>query len=207
MITLAIIEDHPDYRQGLAFLADNTSDMHTLWAHGTAAMALTEQEVPDVILLDINMPGLSGIEALPLIKRQWPDTRVIMLTIREDALAIISAILAGADGYILKRSHPDKILEAVRIVKEGGAALTPIVARQLLSLFPGRPTPPLDDPLTTRESQILDLIVRGHTNEAIGQKLFISTQTVRNHIKNMYRKMQVHSKAQAVAKAMQQHPG
>jgi len=160
---------------------------------------------PDVLLLDINLPRMTGLEAIPIFKGKWPDTKIIMLTILEDEFNIMTAIKNGADGYILKKTNPQKILDAIQQVYEGGAALTPMVAKQVLSFF--QPVPKEKQQLsalTKREHEILSCIVSGITNERIAAELFISTQTVRNHIKNIYEKLQVHSKAQVVAKALKE---
>ena len=205
-IRIGIIEDHSDYRQGLEFLINNHESTSVLWALASAGEVTEATEPADVILLDINMPGLSGLDALTTFKGKWPDSKIIMLTVQEDPHSILLAISRGADGYILKKSPSQKILEAIEVVMEGGAALTPWVAKRLLSFFPTETSQGIsqtDAPLTNREQQILDLIVQGLSNEAIGKKLCISTLTVRNHSKNIYHKMQVHSKAQAVARALQ----
>jgi DNA-binding NarL/FixJ family response regulator len=132
----------------------------------------------------------------------------MMLTIQEDEDSILKAIRNGADGYILKKTSPPKILEAIQQVYEGGAALTPMVAKQILKLFkPVKVTGDTQFDLTPRENEILNLIVQGIANSAIADKLFISLQTVRNHIKKIYEKLQVHSKAQAVAKVLKNKIG
>ena len=175
------------------------------WAMGSAEEAIGTQVPVDIILLDINLPELSGVEAIPFFKEKFPGQKIIMLTILEDEFNIMTAIKNGADGYILKKTNPQKILDAIQQVYEGGAALTPMVAKQVLSFF--QPVPKEKQQLsalTKREHEILSCIVSGITNERIAAELFISTQTVRNHIKNIYEKLQVHSKAQVVAKALKE---
>lgn len=202
-ITVGIVEDHRDFRQSLEFLISSFSDYSLLWSFPSVEEALEQFTETDVILLDINLPGLSGIEAIPVFRKKSSTLKIIMLTILDDDHHILEAIMNGADGYILKKSSPAKILDAIRQVYEGGAALTPMVAKQVLSfLKPESVRPESPTNLTAREKEILGLITQGMTNELIAGKLFISIQTVRNHIKNIYDKLQVHSRAQVVAKAL-----
>jgi DNA-binding NarL/FixJ family response regulator len=204
-ISIGIIEDHPEFRQSLVYLISSFSEFAVVWDYPSVEAALEKFRDTDVILLDINLPGLSGIEAIPLLKQKNPDQKIIMLTILEDDYHILEAIKSGADGYILKKSSPTKILDAIQQVYDGGAALTPMVARQVMAfLKPLATKPESPSHLTLREKEILVLITQGMTNEAMAGKLFISAQTVRNHIKNIYEKLQVHSRAQVVVKAFKE---
>jgi len=201
-ITIGIVEDHTEFRQSLVYLISSFSDYSVVWSASSVEETLENFVETDVILLDINLPGLSGIEAIPLFKLKCPELKIIMLTILEDDFHILEAIKNGADGYILKKSSPNKILDAIQQVYEGGAALTPMVARQVMAfLKPEAAKPGLPSHLTTREKEILLLITQGMTNEVMADSMFISVQTVRNHIKNIYDKLQVHSRAQVVVKA------
>jgi DNA-binding NarL/FixJ family response regulator len=204
-ITIGIVEDHSEFRQSLVYLISSFSDYSVAWSFSSVEETLENFTETDIILLDINLPGLSGIEAIPLFKRKFPELKIIMLTILEDDFHILEAIKSGADGYILKKSSPNKILDAIQQVFEGGAALTPMVARQVMAfLKPEAAKPGLPSHLTAREKEILTLITQGITNEAMADSLFISVQTVRNHIKNIYDKLQVHSRAQVVVKAFKE---
>jgi DNA-binding NarL/FixJ family response regulator len=204
-VTVGIVEDHEEFRQSLIFLVSSFRNFEVLWSSGSVEEAVGHSVSPDVLLLDINLTGMTGLEAIPIFKGKWKETKIIMLTILEDEYNIMTAIKNGADGYILKKTNPQKILEAIRQVYDGGAALTPMVAKQLLSFFqPLQEEKPAVTLLTRREQEILSYIVSGITNERIAVELFISTQTVRNHIKNIYEKLQVHSKAQVVAKALKE---
>ncbi len=137
--------------------------------------------------------------------KKCPELKIVMLTILEDDYHILEAIKSGADGYILKKTSPTKILDSIRQVYDGGAALTPMVAKQVMAfLKPAAAVTGSPSQLTAREKEILTLITQGMTNEAIAEKLFISIQTVRNHIKNIYDKLQVHSRAQVVVKAFRE---
>jgi len=201
-IAIGIVEDHTEFRQSLVFLLSSLSDYKVTWAYSSVEDTLENDIETDVILLDINLPGLTGIEAIPLFKQKYPDQKIIMLTILEDDFHILEAIKNGADGYILKKSSPNKILDAIHQVYEGGAALTPMIAKQVMAfLKPEAAKPGSSSNLTPREKEILLLITQAMTNELIADKLFISVQTVRNHIKNIYDKLQVHSRAQVVVKA------
>jgi DNA-binding NarL/FixJ family response regulator len=205
MLRVGIVEDHTEFRQSLEFLISSSTGYEVAWAFGSVEAALQQAVQAELMLLDINLPVMSGIDAIPHFRKMFPSIKIIMLTIQEDEGHIFQAIRAGADGYILKKTGPEKIMEAIGHVKEGGAALTPLVARQVLSFFQpaGRPEPN-EMGLTSREREILDFIVHGASTLAIADQLFISPQTVRNHIKKIYEKLQVHSRAQAVAKAFRE---
>jgi DNA-binding NarL/FixJ family response regulator len=204
-ISIGIVEDHSEFRQSLVYLISSFSDYSVAWSYSSVEEALDNYSETDVLLLDINLPGMTGLEAIPLFKQKCQNQKIVMLTILEDDYHIFEAIKNGADGYILKKSTPVKILDAIQQVYDGGAALTPMVAKQVMTFLkteaakPGSPSG-----LTAREKEILVLITQGMTNEVIAGKLFISVQTVRNHIKNIYDKLQVHSRAQVVAKAFRE---
>lgn len=201
-ISVGIVEDHSEFRQSLVYLISSFSEYSVDWACPSVEEALEKYTETDVMLLDINLPGMSGLEAIPLFKQKFRGQKIIMLTILEDDYHILEAIKNGADGYILKKSSPNKILDAIQQVYEGGAALTPMVARQVMAfLKPEAARPGSPSVLTAREKEILFLITQGMTNEIMADKLFISVQTVRNHIKNIYDKLQVHTRAQVVVKA------
>jgi len=201
-ITIGLVEDHSEFRKSLEYLISSFSEYTVAWSYASVEEALENYTAADVMLLDINLPGLSGLEAIPFFKEKSATQKIIMLTILEDDYHILEAIKSGADGYILKKSSPNKILEAIQQVNEGEAALTPMVARQVMSfLKPEKARVPSPSTLTLREREILSLIAQGMTNELIAETLFISVQTVRNHIKNIYDKLQVHSRAQVVVKA------
>ena len=201
-IAIGIVEDHSEFRQSLVYLISSFSGSSVEWSYSSVEEALENYTETDVMLLDINLPGLSGIEAIPLFKQICPGQKIIMLTILEDDFHILEAIKNGADGYILKKTSRNKILDAIQQVYEGGGALTPMVARQVMAFLkpeaakPGSPTN-----LTPREKEILLMITQAMSNELIADKLFISVQTVRNHIKSIYDKLQVHTRTQVVVKA------
>jgi len=204
-VSIGIVEDHSEFRQSLVYLISSFSDYTVAWSYSSVEEAMDNFTETDVLLLDINLPGLPGLQAIPLFKQRCPEQKIIMLTILEDDYHILEAIKNGADGYILKKTTPNKILDAIKQVYEGGAALTPMVAKQVMAfLRPEAALPESPSHLTAREKEILLLITQGITNELIATKLFISVQTVRNHIKNIYDKLQVHSRAQVVVKAFRE---
>lgn len=204
MIKASIIEDHHSFRQGLAYLisaSEGFECVDTFVSAEDGIEGLSGKE--DVLLLDINLPNLSGIEAIPLIKAKLPDLKIIMLTIFDDDDNVMKAILAGADGYLLKKTSPPLILSSLKDCLEGGSPMTPSIAKNVLSLFKKHiPQKNEDFLLTQREQEILHLLVEGLENQSIAEKLFISVQTVRNHIRHIYDKLQVHTKSQAVVKAI-----
>jgi len=204
-ISVGIVEDHKDYRESLTYLLASSGEFAVEWSFDSAESVLENSTEVDVILLDINLPEMSGIEAIPLLKEKHPPVRIIMLTILDDDVNVVKSIQNGADGYVLKKTNPLKIMEALRQVYEGGSPLTPSVAKQLLNIFKtNAPLPQSDYHLTIREKEILTMIVSGESTEIIANKLFISPETVRNHFRHIYTKLQVHSRSQAVSKAIKE---
>lgn len=204
MIRVTIIEDHPDFREGLFHLINATEGLRCLNAFKNAEDGIRSISADtDVILLDIRLPNKSGIEAIPELKAKLPNVKIIMLTVFDDDNNIIKAILAGADGYLLKKTPPTEILGALRKAMNNGSPITASIATKVLSIFKNYvPQKNKKYNLTNRESEILELIVEGFDNNEIAKNLFISLQTVRNHIRHIYEKLQVHSKSQAVVKAI-----
>ena len=166
-----------------------------------------EETLPDVVLMDIQMPGMSGIEGVKLIKEKFPEVKILMETIFEDNDNIFNSICNGAEGYILKNTPPAMILEAIREIHEGGAPMTPSIASKVLKMFKksssGQSKESFD--LTDREYEVLRHLVDGMSYKMIAETCFISIDTVSGHIKNIYKKLQVHSKSEAVAKAIKKN--
>ncbi|MEO8168821.1 MAG: response regulator transcription factor [bacterium] len=205
-IRVVIIEDHDNFREGLCHVLSFTEGFTC-----TAAFASVEEafhDFPgsvDVVLLDIHLPGKSGTESIQEVKQRVPSAFVIMLTVFEDDVNVFKAIMGGADGYILKKTPPAQVLAAIQDAAAGGSPMTPYIARRVIELFKQYAPPPRQDySLTKREQEILEQLVLGLDSREIGEKLFISSETVRNHIKHIYEKLHVHSKSQAVAKAIKQ---
>jgi DNA-binding NarL/FixJ family response regulator len=204
-IRVAIIEDHDDFREGLAYVLNFTEGFSCSGAFASVEEALRKFPPTDVVLLDIHLPGKSGTEGIKGLKSIAPSTYVIMLTVFDDDENVFQSIMNGADGYILKKTPPGKVLTAIQDAADGGTPMTPYIARRVIEIFKRyAPVGKEDYTLTTRELEILEQLVLGLDNQGIADKLFISYETVRNHIKHIYEKLHVHSKSQAVAKAIKQ---
>lgn len=201
-IRIVIVEDHADFREGLQHMFRTSDRIDVTAAYPSAESALRELPDCDIILLDINLPGKSGIDAVPQFKRFQPNAQIVMMTGLEDDDNIFRAILAGADGYLLKRTPPAKVIAAVEDAMEGGMPMTPSVARRVIEHFKQTAPAPADYQLTDREKEILAALVQGLDNRDIAEKLFISYETVRNHLKHIYEKLHVNSRSQAVSKAI-----
>jgi DNA-binding NarL/FixJ family response regulator len=201
-ISITIIEDHTDFREGLAHMLLATDGFCVVGKFGSVEKSLEEFPECDVILLDINLPGKSGIESIPLFKKECPAAQIVMLTGLDDDDNIFNAILAGADGYLLKKTPPAKVLIAIEDAASGGTPMTPYVARRVIEHFKQSTPVQKDYQLTDRENEILFALVQGLDNREIGEKLFISYETVRNHLKHIYEKLHVNSRSQAVSKAL-----
>jgi DNA-binding NarL/FixJ family response regulator len=207
MIKVMIVDDHLVVREGLKQLLEIDNDIKVIAeaSSGLECLQLLERVSPDVIFMDIKMPGISGIETTRLICQRYPYMKIIMLTIYGDGQYVTEALHAGAKGYILKKVEREELINAIRHVMENGAFLDPAVTATVLNHFKSDQIPLTHQegtPLTQRELEVLKGIVAGHTDRKIAESLFISQHTVRTHIKSLYRKLDVSSKSQAVAKAI-----
>jgi DNA-binding NarL/FixJ family response regulator len=201
-IRVTIIEDHADFREGLSHMLSSSHGYTIAGKFGSVEQSLDDFPECDVILLDINLPGKSGIESIPLLKKECPAAQIVMMTGLDDDDNIFNAILAGADGYLLKKTPPVKVLTAIEDAASGGTPMTPYVARRVIEHFKGSIPVQKDYQLSDREKEILSALVQGLDNRDIGEKLFISYETVRNHLKHIYEKLHVNSRSQAVSKAI-----
>jgi DNA-binding NarL/FixJ family response regulator len=205
MINILLYEDNAPLREGLSMLFNGTDGFTVAGAFPNCRHVVEEvaELKPDVVLMDIDMPGVDGIAGLKLLKSRFAATKVVMLTVFDDNQKVFEAIKAGADGYLLKKTPPAKLLESVLDVYQGGAPMTSSIARQVLQLFvpPPQATPGKEYPLSDREKQVLQALVNGYSYKMIAAELFISLETVRSHIKKIYEKLQVNSKSEAVTKA------
>ena len=205
MIRLLLFEDNAPLREGLSMLFNGTAGFQVAGAFQNCDQVLDQVEhlQPDVVLMDIDMPGLGGIGGLKLIRSRFTNVKVVMLTVFDDNQKVLEAIKAGADGYLLKKTPPARLLESVQDVYEGGAPMTSSIARQVLQLFacqlPAKEHP--DYHLSDREKEVLHWLVNGYSYKMVAAALFISLETVRSHVKKIYEKLQVNSKSEAVAKA------
>jgi Response regulator containing a CheY-like receiver domain and an HTH DNA-binding domain len=206
-ITVSIVEDDSDMREGLAQLINRTSDFSCVSQHATAedAIARAPGLKPDVVLMDINLPGMSGVEAVRKLKILLPQTQFIMLTVYKDSEAIFNALMAGANGYLLKQTPPKELLAALREVCAGGAPVTSQIARKIIEAFRQTRTNVGEaEGLSAREQEVLELLSQGFLYKEIADKLQISYRTVSTHLEHIYGKLHVHSRAQAVAKHRRQ---
>ncbi len=203
-ISVVIVEDDDQIREGISMFLKSSEGFELKGAFGDCQSTLKNLDdiLPDVFLMDISMPGLSGIECTAKIKSVYPEANIIMLTVYEDNAQIFNSLRAGASGYILKRTPLEQILEAVKDVNAGGAPMTPSIAKKVLSFFNDTRIKLNEYNLTQREKEILQELINGSSYKKIADTLFISLDTVRSHIKNIYQKLHVNSKSEAVAKAL-----
>ena len=205
-IRVAIFEDNRNLRESLFNLLE-TSDQFTCvgaFANCERVVENIEETQPDVILMDIEMPLVNGIEAVRMIREKYPDVKILMETIFEEDEKIFQSICNGAQGYILKNTPPEEILDAIKEIYNGGAPMSPIIASKVLRMFKFNLSNQKDSSfnLSSREKEILKCLVEGMSYKMIADTCFISADTVNGHIKNIYKKLQVHSKGEAVAKAI-----
>ncbi len=195
-ISVAIIEDDETLREGYSFLIGNVKGYRIAGCYPSyeAAAKKIVQDNPDVILLDVELPGISGLDALPKIKKLLPDVHVLILTVYDQDTLIFKALSNGAAGYLTKNTPHEKITNAIQEVMEGGGPMSANIARMVIHSFQRSET----SPLTRRETEILEQIATGKSRKRIAQELFIDMETVKSHIKNIYHKLDVHSKADAI---------
>jgi DNA-binding NarL/FixJ family response regulator len=205
MLNIAIIEDNAQYRTAISIimqLNENFRLIHKL-ENCDEMIGRFEVEKPDVVLMDIDMPGMNGIQAVWEIKKYFPEIKVLMLTVFEDEEKIFGAIKAGANGYLLKKDSPQKILESIDAVYRGESPMNGMIAAKVLDFFQHQQTKNkvLDQSnLTDREKEILQLLIKGNSYKEIAGTIFISVETLNSHIKNIYRKLNVHSRSELSAK-------
>lgn len=205
-IKVVVFDDNKTRRTGLQLLINATEGMKCVGAFEDCSNVLTNIIVthPDVVLMDIDMPNVNGIEGVKLIRKNYSDIKILMQTVFEEDEKIFASICAGADGYILKKASPAKLIESISDVMQGGAPMTPTVARQVLKLFgqQNKKTGNVSFNLTERELEILSFLVQGLSYKMIAEQCSISYATVNTHIKHIYEKLQVHSVVEAVTKAI-----
>ncbi len=207
--SVGIVEDNAGLRRSLVRLISHTSGMSCVgaWSEGTSALAELPALKPNVVLMDINLPGMSGIECTTRLKQLCPETQVIIVTVYEDNENIFRALQAGACGYMLKRAFSDKILEAISEVCSGGVPMSSEIARKVIQAFQKPPPQPANQlELTKRELEILELVAQGLVNKEIGDRLAISYWTVKAHVRHIYEKLHVRTRSEAVVKFMSENP-
>lgn len=202
-IKVAIVDDEVDLRENIAGYVDAAKGFRcsSIYSSAEEALAHLPKEKPDVVLMDINLGGMSGIECVRQLKPQMPEAQVVMLTVFEDTEKIFSALAAGASGYLLKRLAPAKLLEAIREVHEGGSPMSAPIARKVVQSMQSPPSRPDEvTELSPREREVLDGLAEGQAYKQIAEKLGVSIHTVRNYIRRIYEKLHVCSCGEAVAK-------
>lgn len=203
MIQVAIVEDDDEIRANLSHRITHSASFRLLRSYPDAESALADlpKHKPDVVLMDINLPGMDGVECVRRLKAAMPEVHVIMLTVYEDGNRLFKSLIAGASGYLLKRSPPEKLLASIQEVYEGGAPMTPEIARRLVQHFRQISEPQLDLPkLTPRERDILKQLAQGYRYKEIVENLGVSIGTLHSYISRIYEKLQVHSRTEAVIK-------
>lgn len=202
LIKVSIIEDNAYMREGWETFIDFEDDMCVAGAYDSCEKAFDDPEFnkSTIVLLDINLPGMDGIEGLNHIRKKDPDKIVVMVTVHDDDEHIFAALKAGAVGYLMKKVTPDDLVEAVRDAHQGGSPITPNIARKVINTF--HATGKLEEKLTERELNILNELARGLSYAAIGKKIYLSVDGIRHHIRNIYRKLEVNTKSEAVAKGL-----
>jgi DNA-binding NarL/FixJ family response regulator len=203
-ISVVIIEDENEVRKGLSYILDHTEGFRCVGAFRSYEDALDGlASSPDALLSDIGLPGISGVEGVKMFKERFPNAAVVMLTVHRDDERIFRSLCNGASGYILKKDPPSRILEAIREVHAGGAPMSSEIAMKVLTAFRSlSPAPHGESGLTKREEEVLGELVKGNSYKSTADHLSISIHTVRFHIRSMYEKLHVHSKSEAVAKAL-----
>jgi len=206
-VRVALIEDIREVREGLAALINGTSGFRCVGSYYSMEAALTGigNDAPDVILTDIGLPGMSGIRGTEILRERFPHVPILALTVYDNDDQVFDALCAGATGYLLKNTAPARLLESIREAVDGGAPMSPEVARRVIRLFREfRPLESASYQLTAQETELLKLLIEGHYKKTAARAMGISTNTVSFHLKNIYAKLQVHSKTEAVAKALRE---
>ena len=206
-ITVSIVEDNEQLRGTLARVINRAEGFRCVSHYGDAESALEGllKDRPEVVLMDINLPGMNGVECVRRLKQAAPTTQVVMLTVYEDTENIFNALAAGAAGYLLKRTKSAELLEAIREVRRGGSPMTTHIARKVtLSFQKAGPSPQPAENLSEREQEVLDCLSQGFLYKEIAEKLGISYETVHTYIRRIYEKLQVRTRTEAVAKYLRQ---
>lgn len=205
MINVSIVEDNRDVREAIQEYLNSLSNLQCVSSSESVENFLDEtddESAPDIILMDIGLPGMSGIEGIKIIKDKYPDIEIIMLTIYNDSHKIFQSLCAGASGYLLKNRPFEEIKDAIKMIDAGGAPMTPQIARKVIEYFQPVKSSRPQSPLTDKEKEIVVGLVDGLSYKMIADRLDISIETVRTHIKNIYTKLHVHCKAEVITKSL-----
>lgn len=209
MIDVVVVEDNDTIREGLKVLINGTEGYSCVAAYPKCEIMIKSIRKlnPNVLLMDIGLPGMSGIEGIKQVKALLPDVTILVLTVYEENELIFDALCAGASGYLVKKTPPSKLIEAIKEAYEGGAPMSSHIARKVIDIFHKKNQSDTNSDmqtLTSREKEILGKLVEGNSFKAIADSLFISVETVRFHFRNIYKKLHVHSQSEAVIKAMKE---
>ncbi len=203
MTKVAIVEDNRVTREGLKTIVNLSPDFRCVCTCSTAeeALKVLPQQAPEMVLMDIQLPNMSGVDCVARLKELLPDLKAIMVTVYEDPDRIFRALRAGASGYLLKRSAPEEVLHAMREVQQGGGAMSGEIARKVIGYFREQTTAKAEvEELTPREREVLELVVHGLSNKEISERLSVTLSAVRFHLKHIYQKLHVHSRTEAALK-------
>lgn len=202
---VVMVEDDRTIREAVTLLINTTPGFQCMGAYGTAedALRMVRTEPPDVMLLDIHLPGMLGSEAAAHFHERFPLLPILMFTVFEDEDRVFESLCNGASGYLLKKTHPARLIDSIRDAMEGGAPMSPEIARKVVRAFRQVKAPvPKDHDLTGQEVRLLSLLSEGHSYQTAGDQMQVSINTVRNYIRSIYEKLHVHSKSEAVGKAI-----
>jgi DNA-binding NarL/FixJ family response regulator len=206
MINLLLVDDHAVLRDGLKTIIESEDDINVIGeaVSGSDALNKVRELAPDIILMDINLPGMNGVEVTRILKQQYPHIKVLILTMHSHEEYFMSAIKEGADGYLLKDAPSDQVVEAVRTVFHGESVIHPSLTRKLLTFHQQNHRKDKEEnSLTEREREVLTCLVEGLTNKEIGERLFVSDKTVKIHVSNIFKKLNVKSRSQVIIHAVQ----
>ncbi len=202
-IKVAIVEDDDEIREGLAVLINGSTGYRCVATYPDAELAIRflPAQVPDVVLMDIQLPKMSGIECIRQLKTKRPEMQIMVLTIYEDDDRIFRSLVAGASGYVLKKTPPSELLEAIRDLHQGGSPMSDTIARKVVEAFQqmGKSSREMEN-LSGREREILSYVAQGYPDKEIAEKIFLSNETIRTHLRNIYRKLHVRSRTEAMVK-------
>ncbi len=210
-IHVAVVEDNAEIRQGVSFIINNTEGFSCIsFPNSEEALERIPEKVPEVILMDINLPGMNGIECTRILKEKYPETQIMICSVYDDDDNVFNALEAGATGYIIKSAAGEKLLTSIRELYNGGSPMSSSIARKVVARFQSaKPQnsavqntekPTQDYSLTSRENEILDLLAQGFRNKEIAEKCFVSVNTIRTHVYNIYEKLHVNSRIEALNK-------
>ncbi len=203
MIQIALIEDDAVVRNNLAAFFQDQTDLNCVIIAGSVEEFFDKAKTgnpPDIVLSDIGLPGMNGIEAIPLIKKQFPESSIVILSVYADSDRIFKALCAGAVGYLQKDTPAEEIFDSIKIISRGGSAMSPTIARKVVDYFAPKRT--YNEPLTAKEQQVVAALVEGLSYKMIAARLGIALETARQHIKNIYRKLHVNSKGEVIVKSL-----